>query len=70
MATHGTNDAHAHGGGGHGHGAHHGTDTGAAFTGLIVGAIFVGSILFGVVKWTNARYAGHEGAKAHATETR
>jgi hypothetical protein len=35
-------------------------DLGAAFTGLIGGAILLGAILYGVVQWTNARFEGHE----------
>jgi hypothetical protein len=47
----------------------HGSDKGAGFTGLIVGAILVGGILFGVVKLTNAHNAGEKGeAKAEATK--
>ncbi|HET7457471.1 MAG TPA: hypothetical protein VFJ74_07440 [Gemmatimonadaceae bacterium] len=53
-------DHHAH----HDH-APHGTDMRAAFTGLIVGGLLVGAILFSVVKATNAKYAGE---KPHATE--
>jgi uncharacterized protein (DUF983 family) len=51
----------------HGHAHHH--DGRAAFTGLIVGGLLVGAILFGVVKLTNAKYAGEHGG-AHATETK
>ena len=45
--------------------APHGTDMRAAFTGLIVGGLLVGAILFSVVKATNAKYAGE---KPHAAE--
>jgi hypothetical protein len=42
-------------------------DLPAAFMGLIGGAILLGAILYGVVLWTNARFAGHEeGAKKAA----
>jgi hypothetical protein len=62
-------DPHA---GAHGaHGAHHSVrgDRAAAFIGLIGGAIFIFGVLFGVVQWTNSRFAGHgEGAKAEATK--
>ncbi len=34
-------------------------DMGAAFMGLIGGAIFIGAILYGIVVWTNAQFAGH-----------
>ena len=60
----------AHGHAHHGH-AHHSVsgDRVPAFIGLIAGAIFIGAVLFGVVKWTNAQFAGHgEGAKAEATK--
>ncbi|MCU0625408.1 MAG: hypothetical protein MUF21_02830 [Gemmatimonadaceae bacterium] len=40
------------------------SDRQPAFTGLIVGAVLTFAILLGVVKWTNARFAGHEGAAA------
>jgi hypothetical protein len=43
-----------------------GSDKGAAFMGLIGGAIFIGAILYGVVLWTNARFEGHEGGKKAA----
>jgi hypothetical protein len=42
---------------------------GAAFTGLIGGAILLGAILYGVVQWTNARFEGHEKAEKHAVIT-
>lgn len=50
----------------------HPGDKGAAFTGLIVGAIAVMAILYGVVQWTNSRFEGHgaptpAGATAPAT---
>ena len=32
---------------------------GAAFTGLIGGAIFIGAIMYGIVVWTNAQFASH-----------
>ena len=44
-------------------------DMGAAFTGLIGGAILLGAILYGVVQWTNARFEGHEKAEKHAVIT-
>jgi hypothetical protein len=34
-------------------------DIGPAFTGLIGGAIVIGAILYGIVLWTNARFAEH-----------
>ena len=42
-----------------GHHVHH-HDGRAAFTGLIVGGLLVGAILYGVVEATNAKFAGHE----------
>jgi hypothetical protein len=65
---HGAHGAHGHAQ--HGH-AHHSVseDRVPAFIGLIAGAAFIGAVLFGVVKWTNAQFAGHaEGAKAEATK--
>lgn len=44
-------------------------DLGAAFTGLIGGAILLGAILYGVVLWTNARFAGHEKGEKKAMVT-
>ena len=57
----------------HGHGAHVDTtgDKGAAFVGLIGGMLVIGALMYGVVAWTNAQYAGHEGGgeKAAAAST-
>ncbi len=41
----------------------HGSDKGAAFMGLIGGALFIGAILYGIVLWTNAAFEGHEAEK-------
>ena len=46
------------------------SDRKAAFTGLIVGVIALFVIVFVIVKLTNAKYAGHEGAKSTASATR
>jgi hypothetical protein len=52
-----------------GHGASHGSDKGAAFAGLIGGALLIGAILTGITLWTNSVYAGHGSeAKAEATK--
>ena len=68
MATH-DHSTHAQA---HGH-VHHdvGDDKPAAFIGLILGGIALFAIMFGVVKLTNAQFAGkHEGgAKAAAEAT-
>ena len=64
--AHGAHHGHAH----HGH-AHHSVreDRMPAFIGLVAGAVFIAAVLFGVVQWTNAQFAGHgEGAKAEATK--
>ena len=48
----------------------HGTDTGAAFTGLILGSVFIGAILYGIVLLTNRQFegkAGHAAPGAAAT---
>jgi hypothetical protein len=38
-------------------------DKGPAFVGLIAGVVLLGAFMYGMVKWTNSRYAGHaEGA--------
>jgi hypothetical protein len=41
-------------------------DLGPAFAGLIGGAILLGSILYGVVVWTNKRFEGHGKAEQKA----
>ena len=45
---------------------HHGGDKRAAFTGLILTAVALFALCFGIVKLTNAKFAGHEGAKSEA----
>jgi hypothetical protein len=37
-----------------------GSDTSAAFAGLIGGALFIGLILYGIVLLTNKQFEGHE----------
>jgi hypothetical protein len=49
---------------------HHATDRSAAFTGLILGAVALGLLLYGIVRVTNARYAAGEGARKTASSTR
>ena len=44
-----------------------GTDTKAAFTGFFLGAIVLLFIVYGIVKWTNAKYS-HEKTPAAATK--
>ena len=46
---------------------HRARDRSAAFTGLILGAIALGLLLFGIVRLTNSRYASEEGAKKTAS---
>lgn len=41
------------------------SDMGAAFTGLIGGAVFIGAIMYGIVVWTNSHHAKEKGA--HST---
>ena len=36
--------------------SHGGSDMGAAFAGLIGGAIFIGAVLYGIVIWTNSHF--------------
>jgi hypothetical protein len=45
----------------HAHHDHKG-DAKAAFTGLIVGAIVLLVIMYGIVRWTNSKFAGHAAA--------
>jgi hypothetical protein len=42
----------------------HASDKGAAFLGLIGGAIFIAIVVVALVKWTNARFDAHEGGHA------
>lgn len=42
----------------------HGSDKGAAFAGLIGGAIFIAIVVLALVMWTNKRFDAHEG-EAH-----
>jgi hypothetical protein len=44
----------------------HESDKGAAFLGLIGGAIFIAIVVVALVKWTNARFDAHEGGHAGA----
>lgn len=44
-----------------------GSDTGAAFAGLIGGAIFIGAVLYGIVLFTNKHFEDEKAAGAHAT---
>ncbi|MCE2900419.1 MAG: hypothetical protein ACK6DP_17880 [Gemmatimonas sp.] len=44
-------------------------DMGAAFTGLIGGAIFIGAILYAIVVWTNKQFEGHGAEKKAAVVT-
>lgn len=44
------------------HDAHHGSDKGAAYTGLIVGLIALLIMCTTIVKLTNAKYASHKAA--------
>lgn len=46
-----------------------GSDKGAAFVGLIGGALFIGLILYGTVLWTNASFAKHKAEKATGSAT-
>lgn len=42
----------------------HSSDTGAAFLGLIGGALFIGAILYGIVLLTNMQFANKHAAEA------
>ena len=46
---------------------HHASDRSAAFTGLILGAIALALLLYGIVRITNARYASEDGPKTSAS---
>ena len=47
---------------------HHapGSDKAPAFIGLIGGIVVLGALLYGIVVWTNGKYAGHGEAKGPA----
>ncbi len=42
----------------------HGSDKGAAYAGLIGGAIFIGAVVYALVVWTNKRFDAHAGDHA------
>jgi hypothetical protein len=42
----------------------HGTDTAAAFKGLILGSLFIGGILYGIVVLTNQHFEQEKAAHA------
>ena len=44
-------------------------DMKAAFTGLVVGAVAILVVLYGVVQWTNGRFEGHAPPAAGAPAT-
>jgi len=78
--AHDAHDAHAgthHGDDVHGHGhGHHGPDDvagdkKAAFVGLVGGMALIGALMYGMVMWTNAQFAGHaaEATGSGATTT-
>ena len=41
-------------------------DKGPAFAGLFLGVILLGAFMYGMVQFTNARYAGHGAAEKGA----
>jgi hypothetical protein len=44
-----------------------GSDMGAAFTGLVGGALFIGAILYGIVVLTNRHFESEKGEKKTGT---
>ncbi|MCC6241320.1 MAG: hypothetical protein IT353_00685 [Gemmatimonadaceae bacterium] len=44
------------------HSSHGGSDMGAAFAGLIGGAIFIGAVLYGIVVLTNGHFESEKAA--------
>ncbi len=46
------------------HSPSHGSDKGAAFAGLIGGAIFIAIVVYALVVWTNNLFDSHEGEHA------
>ncbi len=52
------------------HSTQHSDDKRAAFAGLIVTSVALFVLAYGIVLWTNAKFAGHSaGTKAEATTT-
>ena len=49
---------------------HHPSDRGAAFTGLILGAVAIGITVYSIVILTNKHFQGEEATKARAGEVR
>lgn len=52
------------------HPAPHGSDKGAAFLGLIGGALFIAAVVVALVMWTNKKFDAHEGEHAGVGATR
>lgn len=48
------------------HSPSQGSDKGAAFAGLIGGAIFIAIVMYALVVWTNKLFDSHEGEHADA----
>jgi hypothetical protein len=44
------------------HATHHPEDKGAALTGLVLGAVIIGAILYSIVVMTNKHYEGEKPA--------
>lgn len=42
-------------------------DKSAGFTGLLVAVVFLFATIYGIVQYTNAKYAGHTAGAAEAT---
>lgn len=49
------------------HAPAHGSDKGAAFAGLIGGAIFIAIVVYTLVVWTNNLFDSHEAEGEHAS---
>ncbi len=47
---------------------HHPEDRKAAYSGLIVGAVALAILLFGIVRLTNAKFGAHEPPAAQAAK--
>ncbi len=61
--AHPAGGAHAHADHAHGHHGHDPADVAgdkrAAFVGLVGGLALIGALMYGMVLWTNAQFAGH-----------
>ena len=51
------------------HHAHHHSDKGAAYTGLVVSIVGILAVVVAIVMWTNSKFEGHAKGGAAAAQT-